>query len=477
MTMLSGQLQAAPLTPTLQWSWTSSAVEPNSLNVMSTPSVMDLNGDGKPDVIFGSTASTGGGSVEVGVLRALNGATGAELFTVADPGLRINSAASVATGDIDGDKKPDIIAVDSSGRRLIAFNSVGSFMWRSAELEAINWGAPSIADLNGDGSPEIVIGRQVVSNTGVLLWTGAGSNASGGNVGPLSLVSDVDQDGKPDVVAGNTVYGTDGSIKNRNVNLPDGYNAVGNFGGDSKAEIVLVANGQVWLLNHDMTVRWGPVAIPGGGFGGPPTVADFDGDGKPDVGVAGASRYVVIGNDGSVKWSTVTQDSSSNRTGSSVFDFQKDGSAEVVYGDELFLRVYDGKTGGELFKVAKSSCTWHEYPLVADVDADGHAEILGVANNNCGFGPQRGVYVWGDDDTWVDTRDVWNQHTYHITNVAQDGTIPVNELTNWLVPGLNDFRLNQYLPGEDPNVPEPSALALAALAIGLMGLRSRRKTR
>jgi hypothetical protein len=261
------------------------------------------------------------------------------------------------------------------------------------------------------------------------------------------------------------------------VNLPDGYNAVGNFGGDSKAEIVLVANGQVWLLNHDMTVRWGPVAIPGGGYGGAPTVADFDGDGKPDIGVAGATRYVVIGNDGTVKWSAVTQDGSSNRTGSSVFDFQNDGRAEVIYGDELFLRVYDGLTGSELFNVAKSSCTWHEYPLVADVDADGHAEILGVGNNNCGYGPQQGVFLWGDDDVWVDTRDVWNQHTYHITNVEQDGSIPTSELTNWLVPGLNNFRLNTYLPGENPSVPEPSMLALVALALGLMSWKSRRAVR
>ena len=55
------------------------------------------------------------------------------------------------------------------------------------------------------------------------------------------------------------------------------------------------------------------------------------------------------------------------------------------------------------------------------------------------------------DSSWVDTRDVWNEHTYHITNVLQDGTIPTEEQPNWLVTGLNDFRLNQYLPGEPPS--------------------------
>jgi len=159
-----------------------------------------------------------------------------------------------------------------------------------------------------------------------------------------------------------------------------------------------------------------------GGVGGPPTVADYDNDGQPEIGVAGASRYVVFETNGTLKWATVTQDSSSNRTGSSVFDFDGDGSAEVVYRDELKLRVYRGTDGFVLFQTAMSSCTWHEYVLVADVDADGNAEIVAVANNNCGFGPQRGVYVFGDaNDNWVTTRRIWNQHTYHITNVRDDG--------------------------------------------------------
>ena len=179
------------------------------------------------------------------------------------------------------------------------------------------------------------------------------------------------------------------------------------------------------------------------------------------------SRYVVFETDGTVKWQTVVQDSSSNRTGSSVFDFDRDGAAEVVYGDELYLWVLDGSNGSLRFRTPKSSCTWYEYPLVADVDADGHAEILGVANNNCGFGSQRGVYLWGDDTNWVDTRDVWNEHTYHITNVLQDGTIPTDEQPNWLVVGLNDFRLNQYLPGEAP-LPEPAGLPLFAAMLGLL---------
>lgn len=472
--MLGGAPAQAAFVPTLEWSWTSSAVLPSYLNVMTTPSVIDLNGNGVPDVVFASTSSTGGGFVEVGVLRALAGNTGAELFTVTDPGLMVNATSSIATGDIDGDGRVEIVATDASGSRLIAFNSDGTFKWRSATLEAINWGAPALADLDGDGQSEIVIGRQALRSDGTLMWTGVGGKGSGGGVGPLSIVADIDGDGSPEVVAGNTVYTASGAVKSRNAQLPDSYTALADFDGDGKAEIVLVGNGSVWLLDNDFSVKWGPVAIPGGGYGGAPTVADFDGDGRPEIGVAGASRYVVLENDGTVKWATVVQDSSSNRTGSSVFDFEADGKAEVVYADELKLHVLNGSDGTTLFETPKSSCTWYEYPVIADVDGRGSAEIVGVANNNCGFGTQRGIYVWGDE-SWVDTRPVWNEHSYHITNVGIDGSIPREEPANWRTDGLNNYRLNEYLPGENPGVPEPPLLALVALA--LMGLRQARRRR
>ncbi len=438
--------------PVVEWSWSGTAGDPliDYVNVMNTPSVMDLDGDTQPEVVFSATNSRGGARVEVGVLRALSGVDGSEVFTVGDPDFRVNAAASVASGDIDGDGRPEIVACDASGRQLIAFEHDGSFKWRSQTLEAINWGAPAIADLDGDGTPEIVIGRQVLDDTGVLLWTGAGGRGEQSNFGPLSLVADIDKDGSPEVVAGNTVYDAAGAIEWQSP-LADGSAAVANFDADDRAEVVLVTGGRVYLLDDDGSTLWGPVPVPGGGAGGPPTVADYDGDGAPEIGVAGAMKYAVFETDGTLKWEQVTRDPSSNRTGSSVFDFEGDGAAEVVYSDEVSLFIFAGTDGAVLFQTALSSCTWHEYPLVADVDGDDRAEIVAVANDNCGYGPQRGVFVYGDPlDEWVPTRRVWNQHTYHITNVNVDGSIPPVEQNNWEVAGLNNFRLNEYGSFEGP---------------------------
>ncbi|MCX7749285.1 MAG: S-layer homology domain-containing protein [Clostridia bacterium] len=429
--------------PVLEWKWTGSQVLPASLNIMMTPVIMDLNADGVSDIVFGSTSSSGGANVEVGELRALSGDGNGEIFTVTDENLKINTASSIAAGDIDGDKKPEIIACDTSGKRLIAFGNDGSFKWRSPDLENIYWGAPSLADLDGNGTVEIIMGRHVLDHNGNILWTGsAGSGYS--SVGAITFAADIDTDGSLEVICGNTVYKKNGEILWQNTSVLDGFNAAGNFDGDGFAELVLVHGGSVWLLEHDGTVKWGPVSIPGGGFGGPPTVADFDSDGKVEIGVAGASRYTVFDTDGAVLWSVQTQDASSNVTGSSVFDFEGDGAFEVVYRDELYLRIYSGKDGTELFKVPMSSCTWYEYPVIADVDNDGNAEIVAVANLNCGKGPQQGVFVYGDEnDTWVNTRKVWNQHAYSITHVNEDGTINANPQNNWDV--YNNFRCNQSL--------------------------------
>ena len=75
-----------------------------------------------------------------------------------------------------------------------------------------------------------------------------------------------------------------------------------------------------------------------------------------------ASRYIVIETNGTIKWQAVIQDNSSNVTGSSVFDFEGDGSAEVVYADELKLRVYRGSDGVVLWETARPSGTTYEMP-------------------------------------------------------------------------------------------------------------------
>jgi hypothetical protein len=67
---------------------------------------------------------------------------------------------------------------------------------------------------------------------------------------------------------------------------------------------------------------------------------------------------------------------------------------------------------------------------------------------------QSGLRVLSSPDgSWVRAPRIWNQHTYHVTNVAESGAIPAIEPSNWRVPGLNNFRQNLQ-PGAERAAPD-----------------------
>lgn len=271
--------------PVLKWEWTGSTVEPRFNQVMMAPAVAqtnDDNGDGQidrndiPDVIFVAFGGAGG-DFGAGILRIVSGADGQELVAVTDNTFRLTSFGNIAVGDIDADGLIEIVGPKFGGG-LIAFENDGTRKWSIDLPTGWNIGGPSIADIDGDGSPEIVLGNRVVSNTGTIRWTGTGGFSIGGSHpnGSLSIVANIDNVGSPEVIVGASVYDSSGQLRWVNSAVGDGFTAVGNFDADATAEIVVVGNGRVHLLDHDGSIVWGPVALPGGGRGGPPTVADVD---------------------------------------------------------------------------------------------------------------------------------------------------------------------------------------------------------
>lgn len=413
----------------LEWHWSGSSVLPQYNQVMMTPTVVDVSGDGIPDVIFHTFA--GYNYQNDGVMRAISGDTGRELWTVTDPSLRVYPGASIAAGDIDKDGRVDLCTT-SQGGRFICFEHTGALkFWNPSELA---WRSIALADLEGDGHVELISGATVLDHTGAKKWEGS---AGGGH---YSFAADIDQDGLLEVITGHAVYRHDGSLKCRNTSVGHGFTGIANFDADPYGEIVVVWSGNVSLLDQDCQLLW-TTAVPGGG-GGAPNIADFDSDGQPEIGVAGRSYYVVFETNGSVRWKSATQDYSSMATGSSTFDFDGDGRSEVVYGDEVRLRIYDGTTGAVRAEIAHASGTLTENPVIVDVDGDDNAELV-VASNNYTFPGPTGIRAFRDRrDAWVNTRPIWNQHPYSVTNVNDDGSIPAHPATNWLTPGLNTFRSN-----------------------------------
>ena len=256
----------------------------------STPIVVNLtddNGDGLinaadiPDIVVPVE------SPDQPAARRDQGASaaadGTELFTAGGPDL-VSPWSELAAGDIDGDGRPEIVAVHSDGNHLIAFEHTGALKWISDANAMPRFGtqfvggAVSIANLDGAGAPEIIVGASVFDANGRLLGDG---RTLGGTTGGISLrsaisaVADIDLDGVPEIVAGPTAYRLSGgalTIVWRRTDRPDGYVAIANLDDDPEAEIVIVANGVVYMLNHDGSDDQGwnapthaPVPLPGGG--------------------------------------------------------------------------------------------------------------------------------------------------------------------------------------------------------------------
>ncbi len=577
--------------PKPQCEWTgppASDPYPDHKNVLSTPLVADFNFDNDPttlhpSIVFVSyNCEDGGCGAEpgcYGVIRVLDGATCLEQFAIAGTGLIIGSVTP-AIGDIDGDGRPDIVT-EHQGGGVMGFKfdpAQGKFveMWTnysSFNATGCHWDSLALHDLDDDGKPEIVQNGPypaAYDNQGQLL-DGATTNTSYSEF-LHPVLADVDNDGSVEMLDGREAFRFDKTTKKwviaAGISGPSiGQVALADFGTfganpalddrtklDGVPELAVVSDSMVRVQTLDGRVVFGPIPLPATdaamtrGTGGAPTIADFDGDGRVEIGVAGATAYAVFdpdcagtanlfcptGGAGGVLWFRASQDASSNVTGSSVFDFDGDGKAEVVYADECFSRVYDGRSGDVLFSQYHTSCTWYENPIVADVAGNFRSAVIIPSNSNCMVmcpaldpihdgvrcdvsadcpgtttclrenaadpygrcrctlaadcgsasldcvdpiaGPsaqgkvcrathpagaaQHGILVLHDAlDRWVDSRSIWNQHAYSVTNVNDDGTIPKTSAwkQNWKDPKLNNFRQNVQGALDPQNVPDLTA--------------------
>ena len=475
--------------PTLKFSWgdVASSVD----DVMMAPIVTQLdddNCDGHvnerdiPDIVFFTFDANdyNNSSGSSATLHAISIVGGAVVEKWATKTAMDSPGRSIASGDIHPSPGNEVV-VCTTDQKVRAYDAQGAVLWTSPSIGAACF-MPSLADIDQNGDAEVIVKSAILDGeTGAI-------EASMANSDQHVVVSDVTGDSHLEVVSSSRVFDAGGNLL-IDLGINGSHAAVGDLDGDGVAEIVTV-----YFQDHTLTVWHLDPNVPAGyeivrqGIdinstispnpccainpnsagctrgGGPPTIADFNGDGFRDVGLAGGIGYVVFDgvklmdpvnftNDETVAWLTQTQDCSSAQTGSSVFDFDGDGKAEVVYADEVTLHIYDGETGVELWSTCNTSGTLWEYPLVADVDSDGHADLVVASNRysslNCSGSKTTGIRVFGDTlGEWVRTRRIWNEHAYHVTNVNEDGTIPQVETVNYLDPNLNNFRLNVQPQGE-----------------------------
>lgn len=414
----------------------------------ATVIVGDVNLDGMPDIVASISEFFSGGSFfGTGKLVVASGDGSGVLWEDADAD--IGFGATPALGDLDDDGYPEIVVIheyESSligavgDYTLVAYDSEGNQLWESEHFVGDDFDYASsvaIADMDHDGEPEIVAGRVILRADGSTRGVGEYGRGCYGSVdlggwtpdeSGLSAAVDLDLDGQEEVVVGDAMYNADGEAIWHDESADDAYVAPVNLDDDPEGEFIAVTGNTVRAVDTDGTVIWGPDMIPTANIVSPPAVDDLDGDGLPEVVVAGGNKLLALNaEDGSTLWSARVTDET-GASGASIFDFEGDGVPEVVYIDEVEMAAYDGATGAlKFYSTEHASDTLFDYPTIADVDADGQAEIL-VGH----VGLDYAISIYGDEDeSWAPARMLWNQHAYSITNVEDDLSIPVTATPNF----------------------------------------------
>jgi hypothetical protein len=342
----------------------------------------------------------------------------------------------VAVGDLNGDGKPDLIAVNSNDNTvsvLLNAAAVGAGGAAFAAQQTLAVGTNPfgvvVADFNGDGKPDLAVANSSDKTVSVLLnTTPAGSGvvsfiaqqtfAAGASDFYLAA-ADVNGDGRPDLVVANsgdntvsvllnttpagTQLPTFAAQKTFTVGIQPYAVAVGDVNGDGRPDLVVANHGGASvsvLLDTTAAGATTPTFAPQQTFAtgsGPDSVAvaDYNGDGRPDVAVTNANDKTV----------SVLLDTTAAGAGAASFagqqtfavgtdpfsvaagDFDGDGRPDLVVGNFLdktasvLLNTTAAGAGTPSFATQQTFATGtNPYSVaVGDFNEDGHIDFA-VAN-------------------------------------------------------------------------------------------------
>jgi hypothetical protein len=374
------------------------------------------------------------------------------------------AALSVAIADVNGDGKLDLVVANNCASvghcnkpgsvGVLLGNGDGTFAPAVAYLSGGLFAkSVAVADVNGDGKPDIVVANACLSDTdcegavGVLAGNGDGTfqpvitYVTGGYEAYSVAVADLNRDGNPDLVVANLC--ADGSCKSNGVvsvlsgkghgefgpaktydsgGLDARSVAVADLNGDGKLDIAVanncqgsdcsnIAPGSVGVLFGDGDGTFKPVIAHGtSGYSTQAvTVADVNGDGIPDLVVANSCEStqclngtvaVLFGSgDGTFQSAIPFGSGGTIASAVAVADLTGNGTADLIVANASSLIGDVGVVQGNPDGTFQTAINFHtagyysEALAVADLNGDGMPDVVVTSLGACARCTSGGVGV------------------------------------------------------------------------------------
>jgi Big-like domain-containing protein/VCBS repeat protein len=347
------------------------------------------------------------------------------------------TAISIASADMNGDAKPDLVVVNvcfgsnncDGGVGVLLGNGDGTFQnVKNFDSGVIGAGSAAVADLNHDGKPDVVISHLFSCSPtpcsgliSVLLGKGDGTleaphhYPSGGYQAENVVIADVNGDGKLDLLEANACAGSEipcisggavgvllgngdgtfGATQTYNSVGPNGTVAVADANQDGKLDL-LVLSGSLYVLlgNGDGTFQSPAIYDLGVVGSGLFAVGDVNGDGKPDLlatercfdnGCTGSAAGVLIGNgDGTFQAEQKYSTGAPSVLSGALADVNGDGNLDLVVGHYTgALAVLLGNGDGTFKTALRYNSGGRNANAIAMADVNGDAKPDVLVGNKC----------------------------------------------------------------------------------------------
>jgi len=387
----------------------------------SCPQVVDIDGDGDLEVLIGSGTSLHAYHHDGSMVSGFPVTAGGQAYYTA------------AVADIDNDGEVEI-AIAGQRSELYVYRMDGSLETGWPQYLGDDDGAacsPTMADLDGDGDLELIIG------------TFKDLNGSSGYIEARVYVFHHDGtffEGWPVLdVDPFAIHGTP---------------AVGDIDNDGDLEIITSGrNSQAlfaWHTDGTPVDGW-PVQL-SGFIEASPTMADIDNDGDLEIFIAtSAERVYGVHHDGTAVsgWPQNMGGGSIQHSSPSIGDIDGDGDLEIVCGsahNNVYAWHHDGTpVTGWPQSTGTTGAFAQGTPALGDVDGDGDMEITA--------GTYAGLFIWQHDGSllpWFPLYTGWSRSSPTLTDLDQDGDIEIligamNEnLYCWDIPEIYDADLIEW---------------------------------